>query len=68
MLVMASITISLPEDKLEKINQLALEIGVSPEEFLQVFIKDWLDSSSNDFVKASEYVLAKNAELYQRLA
>ncbi|MFN5856691.1 MAG: DNA-binding protein [Pseudanabaenaceae cyanobacterium] len=65
---MASITISLPSDKLEKIKQLAMEIGISPEEFLQASIKDWLDSSSNDFVRASEYVLAKNAELYQRLA
>ncbi|MFN7715330.1 MAG: DNA-binding protein [Pseudanabaenaceae cyanobacterium] len=65
---MASITISLPSDKLEKIKQLAMEMGISPEEFLQASIKDWLDSSSNDFVRASEYVLAKNAELYQRLA
>jgi antitoxin FitA len=65
---MASITISLPSDKLEKIKQLAMEIGISPEEFLQASIKDWLDSSSNDFARASEYVLAKNAELYQRLA
>ena len=65
---MASITISLPSDKLEKIKQLALEMGIYPEESLQASIKDWLDSSSNDFVRASEYVLAKNAELYQRLA
>ncbi|WP_017305730.1 ribbon-helix-helix domain-containing protein [Spirulina subsalsa] len=65
---MASITISLPDDKLERIKQLALETGISPEEFLQAYIKDWLDSSSNDFVRASEYVLTKNAELYQRLA
>jgi len=65
---MVSITISLPDDKLEKIKQFALEIGISPEEFLQVSIKDWLDSSSNDFVGASKYVLAKNAKLYQRLA
>ena len=53
---MASITISLPSDKLEKIKQLALEIGISPEEFLQASIKDWLDSSSNDFVRASDLV------------
>lgn len=65
---MTSITISLPDDKLQKIKQLALELGISPEEFLQVFITDWLDSSSNDFVQASQYVLDKNAELYKRLA
>ena len=65
---MSSITISLPDDKLAKINQLALDMGISPEEFLQISIKDWLDSPANDFVKASKYVLAKNAELYHRLA
>ena len=65
---MTSITISLPDDKLQKIKQLALELGISPEEFLQLSITDWLDSSSKDFVKASQYVLDKNAELYKRLS
>lgn len=65
---MTTITISLSDDRLQKIKQLAVEAGISPEEFLQATVEDWLSSLSDDFSQASNYVLAKNAALYERLA
>jgi antitoxin FitA len=65
---MASITIAIPDDQLEKLQQLARESQVSPEDLLRANIEDWLANSNDDFTQAASYVLKKNAELYRRLA
>nr|WP_254923681.1 hypothetical protein [Pseudanabaena sp. SR411] len=41
---MASITINLPDEQLQKIQKLAQESQVSPEALLQASIEDWLSS------------------------
>lgn len=65
---MASITVTIPDEQLEKLQQLALENQVSPEDLLRANIEDWLAASNDDFTQAASYVLNKNAELYRRLA
>lgn len=65
---MASITVTIPDEQLEKLQQLALENQVSPEDLLRANTEDWLAASNDDFTQAASYVLNKNAELYRRLA
>ncbi len=55
---MTIITISLPNDRLQ----------VAPEELVRVSIEELLARPDEEFRKALEYVLNKNAELYRRLA
>ena len=65
---MASITIDLPDQQFEKVQKLAQKLGISTEELLRISIEDWLNHPKSEFVRAADYVLNKNAELYQRLA
>jgi antitoxin FitA len=65
---MASITVNIPDEQLEKLQQLAKESQVSPEDLLRANIEDWLARPKDEFTEAASYVLKKNAELYRRLA
>jgi antitoxin FitA len=65
---MASITVTIPDDQLEKLQQLARENQVSTEDLVRANIEDWLANSNDDFTQAASYVLKKNADLYRRLA
>jgi len=65
---MTTITIPVPEERLEQLRQLAERMGVSPEELARAGLEDWLRQPRPDFAQAARYVLEKNAELYRRLA
>lgn len=65
---MAAITINISERWAGKLQPLAEESGVSPEEFLCASVEEWLSGSKDEFAQAASYVLRKNAELYRRLA
>lgn len=65
---MTSLTIELPDQQIQQLQQLAQSSGISPEQLLQTKIDHWLTQSDHNFTKAANYVLQKNAELYQSLA
>ncbi|HEY9799206.1 MAG TPA: DNA-binding protein [Leptolyngbyaceae cyanobacterium] len=65
---MASITIDIPDNQLQKLQELAKLHGVSLEAMLSASIEEWLSEQKSDFNDAANYVLKKNAELYRRLA
>ena len=65
---MTSITVEIPDEQLQKLQQLAQESGISLEDLLRASIEDWLNYPKSEFVQASSYVLKKNAQLYRRLA
>ena len=65
---MATMTITLPDERLRQLQELAQEVGVAPEELVQANIESWLISQSAGFTQACQYVLEKNTELYRRLA
>jgi predicted transcriptional regulator len=65
---MTAITITLPDDRLLKLKEMAMEIGVTPEELVRVSIEELLAKPEDTFNQAVTYVLKKNAELYRRLA
>jgi len=65
---MTSITISLPEDRLAKLREIAARLNVTPEDLARVSIEELLTRPDETFKQAAEYVLQKNSELYRRLA
>lgn len=65
---MTTITISVPDKSLQKLQELARRFQVTPEELVRVSLEELLARPEEDFQRALEYVLQKNAELYRRLA
>lgn len=65
---MASITIDLSDSQFQKLQNLAKVHGITTEVLLKASLEDWLNLQKGDFVNAADYVLAKNTELYRRLA
>jgi len=65
---MTTITIALPDERMEVLNEMSMKIGVTPEELLRANVEEWLDEQKMDVAQASDYVLHKNQELYRRLA
>jgi len=65
---MSTITISLPDERLRALKELSSRLNVSPEELVRVSIEELLTRPEETFKQAVEYVLEKNARLYQRLA
>jgi predicted transcriptional regulator len=65
---MSAITIALSEDRLLKLQEIAARLGVKPEDLVRVSIEELLARPDEEFEKAADYILKKNAELYRRLA
>lgn len=65
---MTSITISLPDDRLEALQKLSERLDVSPEELVRGTIEELLARPEEGFEQAVDYILKKNADLYKRLA
>ncbi len=65
---MTSITITLPDDRVEKLRETAVRLKVCPEDLVRISIEELLTRPDDNFQQAMEYVLKKNAGLYKRLA
>jgi hypothetical protein len=65
---MAALTIPLSEEEMTRLRELAKEADSTPDELVRARVVDWLSQPKEDFLRASAYVLRKNAELYRRLA
>lgn len=64
---MTSLTITLPDDRMLKLQEVATRLRVTPEELARLSIEELLASPEETFQQAVDYVLKKNAELYRRL-
>ena len=64
---MSEIIISLPEERLAKLKEMAAGLGTSPEELVRASVEDLLGRPEEEFQRAASYVLKKNEELYRRL-
>jgi len=62
------ISIELSKEEANALLEAAERLGVSPEELASAALSDALDHSKEDFLKAAEYVLKKNEELFRRLS
>jgi hypothetical protein len=65
---MTSISVTLPNDRLLKLQEIAARLGVTPEDLVRISIEELLARPDDAFQQAVDYVLNKNAELYRRLA
>ena len=65
---MHTITITIPDDRLVKLQETATRLGISLEELILMGVEEILNQPEQTFQSAVDYVLKKNAELYKRLA
>ena len=65
---MHSLTITLSEDRFDKLQEIARRFNVKPEDLARVSIEELLLRPEESFEQAADYILGKNAELYRRLA
>ena len=65
---MATFTITLPDERVKKLQEIAKRFRVPPEELVRASLEDLLMRPTDDFQAVLEHVLNKNADLYRRLA
>ena len=65
---MSTITIQLSDERLLRLQELAKEAKIAPEELIRASVEEWLSRPKEDFARAANYVLRKNEGLYRRLA
>ena len=65
---MPLVTIHLPEEKIQRLEEKAEQLQVSPESLIQASIEELLERPDDAFEQALEKVLEKNQALYRRLA
>ena len=65
---MTTLTITLPDKKAEQLQTLASRFNVAPEKLIEASLESILLQSDDEVQQRIEYILHKNAELYQRLA
>jgi len=65
---MTTFTITLPDERVKKLQEIAEHFRVAPEELVRASLEELLSRPLDDFQKVVEQVLSKNAELYKRLA
>ncbi len=65
---MTTFTITLPDERVKKLQEIAERFHVAPEELVRASLEELLARPLDDFQVALDRVLAKNADLYKRLA
>lgn len=65
---MTRITVQLDDTKANLLREKAEKFGLSPNQFVVASIEDLLAQPEPEFDIAAQKVLAKNKELYKRLA
>ncbi len=65
---MVTITVSVSEDRFQKLQNLARQFNIPTEELLRVSFEELVARPQEDFQKALEHVLDSYKELYKRLA
>ena len=65
---MTTITISIPDDHLRKLQEIAKRLNLTPEQLARIGVEDLLAKSEDSFEELASYVLRKNEELYRKLA
>jgi len=65
---MSTLTITLSDDRLAKLQEIADRFNIKAEDLARVSIEELLTRPEESFQRAADYILHKNAELYRRLA
>ena len=62
------ISITLSDERLRKLKEIAVQLNITPEELARVGVEDLLNRPEASFAETLDHVLEKNVELYRRLA
>ncbi len=65
---MNTLTITLSEDRLARLQEIARQFNVKAEDLARVGVEEFLMQPDEKFKLTADYILSKNAELYRRLA
>jgi predicted transcriptional regulator len=65
---MTTLTITLSDERVKKLQEIADRFRVAPEELVRASLEELLTRPLDDFQQALERILNKNADLYRRLA
>lgn len=65
---METITITMPDNRLGRLQEMASDFNVTIEELIRLSIESLLLQPEATFKQALDYTLDKNRDLYQRLA
>ena len=65
---MTDLTIALSNDLMTKLQELAKQHNVTPEDLVRASVEELVASPEEAFQAALDYVLQKNEQLYHRLA
>ena len=65
---MTSLTVSVPDERMTRLREVAAHCGLTPEELVSASIAELVSEPEDAFRRAADYVLRKNEELYRRLA
>ena len=60
--------IKLTDQTVARLEAAAERLGLTPAQLLEISLEEKLFRLDKDFLDAAQYVLEKNAELYNRLA
>ena len=67
-IVLETLEIKLTDQTVARLKAAAERLGLTPEQLLEISLEEKLSRLDKDFLDAAQYVLEKNAELYNRLA
>jgi predicted transcriptional regulator len=65
---MKTLEVQLDESVATRLSELANKLGLTPEELVRRTVSERLVRLEDDFLRAAEYVVGKNEELYRRLS
>jgi 16S rRNA U516 pseudouridylate synthase RsuA-like enzyme len=65
---MVTVTVTLSEERFQKLQDLAKQFNIPVEQLLRVSFEELVARPQEDFQKVLEYVLGTYKELYKRLA
>jgi len=65
---MTTVTLQIDDAKAAALRERAQRVGLEPEQLLRASLDDLVAQPNDDFDQAANRVLAKNRELYRRLA
>ena len=63
-----NLLVELPDEQADELRRLAERLGIALEQLARAALADLAGKQAADFETAADRVLAKNAELYRRLA
>jgi antitoxin FitA len=65
---MNTITINLSDEEWSKLAEKAARVGISVEELVRTSVEELITRPNAAFERPADYVLKKDAELYERLS